>query len=114
MEDSTGMGISGFIFNVLTTSSPSGAIFKMEISTIRSVEIFTPVVSRSKKANGRFNFRFMFLLTKKYNPQQNTNCHYEIKQHFVSCKTLIPCPEAVVFLFGLLDFHCAAKVRNIS
>src|SRR5690606_6290181 len=114
MEDSTGMGISGFIFNVLTTSSPSGAIFKMEISTIRSVAIFTPVVSRSKKANGRFNLSLSLQLSKQYNPHQNTNCHYEIKQDFVSCKTLIPCPEAVVFLFGLLGFHCAAKVRNIS
>jgi putative ABC transport system permease protein len=49
----------GLTFLVYTSSVPSGNIFTIAISTTLSVAIFTPVVSKSKKANGLLKFNSM-------------------------------------------------------
>ena len=56
---SAGMGISGFMRRVLTCFVPSGSTFTIEISTMRSCAVSTPVVSRSKNIMGRLSFRFI-------------------------------------------------------
>ena len=56
---SSGMCISGLSLRVLTISSPSGMILAIEISTMRSLAVSTPVVSRSKKMIGRLRFNFI-------------------------------------------------------
>jgi hypothetical protein len=50
-----GMGICGLINFLFTSRLPSGKIFIIAISTILSVDRFTPVVSKSIKAIGRTN-----------------------------------------------------------
>jgi hypothetical protein len=65
MDDSNGIGISGCKRSVLTSSVPLGITFKIEISTIRSVATFTPVVSRSKIAKGRFKIKVILMDFKK-------------------------------------------------
>src|SRR5690606_1360114 len=55
-EEDRGMGISGFTLRVSPAVVPSGITFKKEYSTMRSTPTCTPVVSRSKKAIGRFRF----------------------------------------------------------
>ena len=56
---SAGMCISGLSRRVLVISSPSGITLIIEISTIRSRAVSTPVVSRSKKTIGRLSFNFI-------------------------------------------------------
>ena len=56
---SAGMGMPGLSRRVRVISSPSGMILIIEISTIRSRAVSTPVVSRSKKMIGRFRFSFI-------------------------------------------------------
>src|SRR5690554_1297618 len=53
------MGMVGLIFIVLISSLPPGWTLRIEISTIRSVEMLVPVASRSKNATGVFKFKFM-------------------------------------------------------
>src|SRR5579862_3288905 len=55
-DDDGGMSISGFSNLRLTIFLPSGIIFTMAISIIRSVPGLTPVVSRSMTASGRVSF----------------------------------------------------------
>ncbi len=57
--DSSGMCMHGLSLRVLTMRSPSGMILAIEISTMRSFDVSTPVVSRSKKMIGRLRFSFM-------------------------------------------------------
>ena len=54
-------GIPGLMRRVRSISSPLGIIFMNEISTIRSVMMLMPVVSRSKNIIGRFNFNSMLM-----------------------------------------------------
>ena len=56
---SSGMCIPGFSRRVFVISSPSGITLIIEISTIRSRAVSTPVVSRSKKMIGRLRFNFI-------------------------------------------------------
>jgi hypothetical protein len=59
-DDCLGMGMPGFIRQVLQSSVPSGATLSTQISTILSFPTCTPVVSRSKNANGLLSFKFIF------------------------------------------------------
>ena len=58
--DSAGMGISGFTYQVLLSREASGKTFRMQISTILSLEILMPVVSKSKIQSGLWSFKFIF------------------------------------------------------
>ncbi len=57
----SGMCISGFSLRVFTIRSPSGMILIMDISTMRSCAVSTPVVSKSKKTIGRLSFNSIFV-----------------------------------------------------
>ena len=61
-----GIGIPGFTSHVLLSLFPLGNTFKMHISTILSVAMLIPVVSKSKKQSGLCRVRFM-LKVKKLN-----------------------------------------------
>jgi hypothetical protein len=58
-EASSGICIPGLSRRVLVISSPSGMTLTIEISTMRSRAVSTPVVSRSKKMIGRLRFSFI-------------------------------------------------------
>ena len=62
-----GIFISGLTRQVKLSLFPLGKTFNIDISTIRSFETFTPVVSKSKKQMGFFNFNSMMnFYTNKY------------------------------------------------
>ena len=54
-----GMCIPGLRRRVRVISSPSGMTLIIEISTMRSRAVSTPVVSRSKKTIGRLRLSFI-------------------------------------------------------
>jgi len=56
---SSGMCIPGLRRRVFVISSPSGMTLISEISTMRSFDVSTPVVSRSKKTMGRLRLSFI-------------------------------------------------------
>ena len=62
---SVGIGIVGLTSQVLLSLFPLGNIFRIDISTILSVATCTPVVSKSKKAIGFSNFKFIMSKYKK-------------------------------------------------
>ena len=57
---SAGISISGFTSQVLLSLFPLGNIFNKEISTILSLPILIPVVSKSKKTIGLVNFKSIY------------------------------------------------------
>nr|DAR47933.1 MAG TPA: hypothetical protein [Caudoviricetes sp.] len=58
---SAGICMPGLMRRVLTVRSPSGLILTIEISTIRSLAVSIPVVSRSKKMIGRLRLSFIWV-----------------------------------------------------
>ena len=59
-ETSGGIGIVGLTTHRWFSSFPLGYTFNMAISTILSLEMLIPVVSRSKKQIGLVRFRDIF------------------------------------------------------